>query len=403
MLRSLVSGVTHGSNTEIAGRILLANSGHINQQRGRRRTLTPVPWLPPIEEHMPKSSFQISEVTKNLLETVIERETLSSAALTQQNSLQTTVSLTDIPDSSRRVGLVVRKIGMLPQWTTDGNRILCTVLEVNENHVVSVTSPESWYKASVIGKKKAFNRQGPMWRVTVGSGNDDPTKYTHAYRKQFIKASVPVKEKLGCFLVTEDALPSPGQPLDARHFGVGQYVTATGKTIDWGFQGGMHRWGMRGQPTRRTTKSHRRIGSVGSVGDARIWPGKRMPGHMGYEWRTVSGLEIVRVNIDKQVIYVKGSVPGDIGEALLLKDCLQDEKRLKTGPMPTWAPTLDTIEEESDSTQHEEVVPKSLLFNETFSPKIFRFTSPSIIFTDADAKKAAGRDKTKAKIAKVKK
>lgn len=58
------------------------------------------------------------------------------------------------------------------------------------------------------------------------------------------------------------------------------------------FQGGMHRWGMRGQPTRRTTKSHRRIGSVGSVGDARIWPGKRMPGHMGYEWRTVSGLEV---------------------------------------------------------------------------------------------------------------
>lgn len=43
-------------------------------------------------------------------------------------------------------------------------------------------------------------------------------------------------EKLGCFLVTEDALPSAGQPLDARHFGVGQYVIATGKTIDWGFQ-----------------------------------------------------------------------------------------------------------------------------------------------------------------------
>uniref|UniRef100_A0A8R1ET86 Large ribosomal subunit protein uL3m n=1 Tax=Caenorhabditis japonica TaxID=281687 RepID=A0A8R1ET86_CAEJA len=163
----------------------------------------------------------------------------------------------------------------------------------------------------------------------------------------------------------------------------------------------MHRWGMRGQPTRRTTKSHRRIGSVGSVGDARIWPGKRMPGHMGYEWRTVSGLEIVRINIDKQVIFVKGSVPGDVGEMLLLKDCLQSEKRLKTGPVPTWAPSLETINEETED--QEEDVAKKLGGNEQFMDNIFRFTSPSITFTDADAKKSAGRDKTKAKIAKVKK
>lgn len=403
MLRSLVSSVTTGPTPEWAGRILLATSGQVSQQRGRRRTLTPVPWLPPVREHVPKSSFDISRETKNLLEAVIEKETLATSNFALKNSQEACVSITDIPKSSRRVGLVVRKIGMLPQWTNEGNRILCTVLEVNENHVVSVTSPDSWYKSSAVGKRKAFNRHGPMWRVTVGAGNDDPTKYTLAYRRQFVRAGIPIKEKLGCFLVTEDALPSAGQHLDARHFGVGQYVTATGKTIDWGFQGGMHRWGMRGQPTRRTTKSHRRIGSVGSVGDARIWPGKRMPGHMGYEWRTVSGLEIVRINMDKQVIYVKGSVPGDIGETLLLKDCLQDEKRIKSGPMPTWAPSLETIEEEPETQAEDASVHKNLLFNEKFSPKLFRFTSPSIVFTDADAKKATGRDKTKAKIAKVKK
>lgn len=403
MLRSLVSSVTIGPTHEWAGRILLANSGLISQQRGRRRTLTPVPWLPPVKEHVPKSSFDLSQKTKSLLEDVIKKETLATSSLAHQNSHETNVSIVDIPRSSRRVGLVVRKIGMLPQWTNEGHRILCTVLEVYENHVVSVTSPDSWYKSSAVGKRKAFNRNGPMWRVTVGAGNEDPTKYTLAYRRQFSKAVVPIKEKLGCFLVTEDALPHAGQPLDARHFAVGQYITATGKTIDWGFQGGMHRWGMRGQPTRRTTKSHRRIGSVGSVGDARIWPGKRMPGHMGYEWRTVSGLEIVRINNDKQVIYVKGSVPGDIGETLLIKDCLQEEKRLKSGPVPTWTPSLETIQEESELSSEEGVVPKNLLFDETFSSKLFRFTSPSIVFTDADAKRATGRDKTKAKIAKVKK
>ncbi|VDM73092.1 unnamed protein product, partial [Strongylus vulgaris] len=235
---------------------------------------------------------------------------------------------------------------MLPQWTVEGERILCTLLEVCEvsifdvifsisknkhdeghyiehylpfiyflvgklhfdefifsskcnsirctvfqNHVISVVSPEEWYRKSIVGKRKAFNREGPLWKVTVGAVNGDSDRFTRAYRNQFTRACVPVKKHLGSFLVSEEALPSVGTSLDVRHFNVGQYVTATGKTIDWGFQGGMHRWGMRGQPARNTTKSHRRIGSIGSTGDARVWPGKRMPGHMGYEWVTVSGLE----------------------------------------------------------------------------------------------------------------
>ncbi|CAI5445443.1 unnamed protein product [Caenorhabditis angaria] len=401
MLRSLVTGISSSPAPEwAANRLLVATCISNTQQRGRRRTLTPVPWLPPINEPAHSNSVPLNDTTKKLLEKVIEREgTRFGEELDNSKA-----AITDIGESTRRVGLVVRKIGMLPQWTTNGTRILCTVLEVVENNVVSVTSPEDWYKMSAIGKRKAFNRNGPMWKVTVGSINDDPTKYSVGYRRQFNRAGIPIKQKLGCFLVTEDALPQTGQSLDARHFVVGQYITATGKTIDWGFQGGMHRWGMRGQPTRRTTKSHRRIGSVGSVGDARIWPGKRMPGHMGYEWVTVSGLEVIRINNDKQVIYVKGSVPGDIGETILLKDCVQEEKKLKKGPLPTWIPSLETISEESEEEAAAEgTIPKELLHNETFSPKIFRFTSPSIVFTDADAKRAAGRDKTKAKIAKVKK
>lgn len=76
--------------------------------------------------------------------------------------------------------------------------------------------------------------------------------------------------------------------------------------------------------------------------------------------------------------------------------------KFQSGPFPTWTPSLETIPEEPEETP-EGAIPKELLFNERFSPKLFRFTSPSIVFTDADAKKTAGRDKTKAKIAKVKK
>ncbi|CAJ0598742.1 unnamed protein product [Cylicocyclus nassatus] len=364
------------------------------QSRGRRRTLTPSPWLPPVAERSHEDF--LDDANRTLLCEVVAAEKRAAMSLAATSTQQCEAALAEIEPPVRRVGLLVRKIGMLPQWTVDGDRILCTLLEVRENHVVSVISPEEWYRRSIVGKRKAFNREGPLWKVTVGAINGNYDRFTHAYRKQFERACVPVKKHLGSFLVSEEALPTVGTSLDARHFTVGQYVTATGKTIDWGFQGGMHRWGMRGQPARNTTKSHRRIGAIGSTGDARVWPGKRMPGHMGYEWVTVSGLEVVRMNIDKQVIYVKGSVPGDIGEILLLKDCLQPEKKLKTGCLPTWTPS---VEEGSDTEKSADV----LRDKELLSPKLFNFSSPTIMFSDEDAKKALGRDKTKAKIAKVKK
>ena len=166
--------------------------------RSREKTLrrrASLSWLEIIDKTS-ESLFTLSlRCSRNLLDDVIKKETLAASALARNDSQETNVAIIDIPHSSRRVGLVVRKIGMLPQWTNDGNRILCTVLEVDENHVVSVTSPDSWYKASAVGKRKAFNRHGPMWRVTVGAGNDDPTKYTLAYRRQFARAGVPTKGK----------------------------------------------------------------------------------------------------------------------------------------------------------------------------------------------------------------
>ncbi|EYC20399.1 hypothetical protein Y032_0022g604 [Ancylostoma ceylanicum] len=373
-------------------------SASVFQFRGRRRTLTPSPWLPPVAEKS-HDDF-LDDGNRALLRELVAAERSAAMSLATASSHEAEAKVADIEPTTRRVGLLVRKIGMLPQWTVDGERILCTLLEVCENHVVSTVSPDDWYRKSIVGKRKAFNRDGPMWKVTVGAVNGDPDKFTHVYRNQFARACVPVKKYLGSFLVSEEALPTVGTSLDVRHFTVGQYVTATGKSIDWGFQGGMHRWGMRGQPARNTTKSHRRIGSIGSVGDARVWPGKRMPGHMGYEWVTVSGLEVVRMNIDKQVIYIKGSVPGDVGTMLLLKDCIQKEKKIKKGPVPTWLPSLEKVEEESETKDDQQNVSRD---NEILSPKLFNFSSPTIMFSDDDAKKTLGRDKTKAKIAKVKK
>uniref|UniRef100_A0A7E4ZXP4 Large ribosomal subunit protein uL3m n=2 Tax=Panagrellus redivivus TaxID=6233 RepID=A0A7E4ZXP4_PANRE len=305
-------------------------------------------------------------------------------------------------ENSRRVGLVGIKLGMMPQWEAKtGKRVLCTLIHVPDNQIVQVLDPETWYRDSIVGKRKAYGRYGPHHRVTVGAQNIDPVFLDPKWQVYFKKHGVPAKEHIGSFLVSSDAVLPEGFRLDARHFNVGQFVNVSGRTIDWGFQGGMHRWGMRGLPDRRTTKAHRRIGSIGSCGDARVWPGKRMPGHMGYEWRQVSGLEVVRINPLESVIYVKGSVPGDAQEKLLINDCLHEDKRVKNPPFPTY---LETIPEEDEEAESKQVVNAANLTSaDIYHEKIFRFDSPSIVFTAADEKQSAARDKMRAKIAKVKK
>ncbi|CEF66253.1 39S ribosomal protein L3, mitochondrial [Strongyloides ratti] len=364
----------------------------VSQIRGRRRTLTPPPWVPPKYEKVTElldseNEFLLKEISEMEKSGSFVRSSVSLPIINNENVKK------EWTPNSKRVGLLGTKIGMFPQWLNDGTRVLCTLLHIQDNHVISTVSPDEWFTNSIVGKRKAFGRFGPMWKVTVGAINANPRKFTSQYRRMFDSLSIPCKLKLGSFLVTEDAIVSPGTKLDVRHFNVGQYVAVTGKTIDWGFQGGMHRWGMRGQPARGTTKSHRRIGAVGSVGDARIWPGKRMPGHMGYEWRTASGLIVLRMNPDEQVMYIKGCVPGEIGDVLLIKDCLQPKKISSNVPFPTFNEV--TIKDDK-----EDLIPGQ---NDLYYENVFKMNQPSIIFTSEHETKTAVKDRTKAKIAKVKK
>lgn len=87
--------------------------------------------------------------------------------------------------------------------------------------------------------------------MTVGAKNIEPYYLGSTSLGIFKKFGIQPKEHLGSFLTTEDALVQPGTNLDVRHFNVGQYVSVSAKTIDWGFQGAMHRWGFRGLPAIR--------------------------------------------------------------------------------------------------------------------------------------------------------
>ena len=120
---------------------------------------------------------------------------------------------------------------------------------------------------------------------------------------------------------------------------------------------------------------------------------------MGYEWRMSPGLEVLRINPLKQVIYVKGSVPGEHGETLLIKDNMSGKKTTTINPVfPTYTLTEDDVRP-----NYGEVSIADVTKHDLYAPNVFRFNSPSIIFTEQDETQSAIRDKSRAKTAKVKK
>ncbi|KRX15627.1 putative electron transfer flavoprotein subunit alpha, mitochondrial [Trichinella nelsoni] len=333
--------------------------------RGTRRTTKSPPWW--IKKEAGYVVDNITEANQKFLRDI--SLDIYSEKLKERKSSNSTFERGVWETGSVRTGLVCRKIGVIPQYFKHGTRVLCTLLEAKEkvldNHVISYTDPEKWYKYSKIGKKEGLKMLG---RLTVGVQSDDPQKFTAAYRGIFEKAGVLPKQKLAAFAITPNAQIQPGTRLYANHFTVGQYVDVWGHTIDYGFQGVMVRWGFKGMPaTHGVTKTHRRPGSIGTAGQACVKPGKKMPGHMGSEWRALRGIQILRINTAEQVLYVKGpNVPGPVGTLIYVKDSGVMEKR--NPPFPTFYP------EECDP-----------LPEEQFHDNLFQYTEPSIEYPEEKA------------------
>ncbi|XP_076469862.1 large ribosomal subunit protein uL3m-like [Babylonia areolata] len=239
---------------------------------------------------------------------------------------------------TRRCGVIAVKIGVIPQWTKEGKRIMVTLLQVLDNHVIRYTPPEEFEKTS---------SWQPWWgkkfgSMVVGSMSTDPRMFSKAYVNLFTEAGVPPKKVLTRFLVTPDAAIQPGTPLSVMHYRVGDYVDVQAKTIDHGFQGVVKRWGMKGMPASHgVTKAHRKMGSTGGGGDkSAIWKGKKMPGHMGDRWTKLKGLKIWRINTRYNVLYVQGpNIPGNTHGIVRVYDTILPTCRPSAEdhpPFPTW-------------------------------------------------------------------
>lgn len=249
------------------------------------------------------------------------------------------------PSRVARFGAIARKVGMLPFWDAFGKYICVTVLHIDNNHVIQVRKlPEN------ASDDKGLSR----WSVQVGAGFMRPYQAKKPHRYHCAYAGTDVKQKLVEFRVgpASAADVKPGLPVTARHFVPGQYVDVTGTSIGKGFQGAMKRHGFAGQPASHgVSKTHRALGSTGQCQDpGRVFKGKKMAGHMGCERVTVQSLLVQRIDVQRNLLYVTGHVPGHAGNWVLVRDAVRKSgstwwDRLPAAPpFPTYIPyDTDTI------------------------------------------------------------
>ena len=209
------------------------------------------------------------------------------------------------------LGLVGRKIGMTRVFTEDGSSLPVTVLDVSNNRVTQIKSAGTdGYTA-----------------VQVAYGERRPGRVTKAAAGHFAKAGVEAGSVLKEFTVGADQLAGfqAGSQIGVDLFQVGQKVDVTGVTIGKGYAGTIKRYHFSsGRATHGNSKSHNVPGSIGMAQDpGRVFPGKRMTGHLGDVQRTVQNLEIVRIDAERQLLLVLGAVPGAKGGDVIVRPAVK--------------------------------------------------------------------------------
>ncbi|MBM69666.1 MAG: 50S ribosomal protein L3 [Haliea sp.] len=208
------------------------------------------------------------------------------------------------------IGLVGRKSGMTRVFTEDGASIPVTVVEVTPNRVTQIKELDSdGYRA-----------------IQVTAGSRKASKVSKSAAGHFAKAGVEAGTGLWEFRLADGVeAPAVGSELTVAHFAAGQKVDVAGKSKGKGFQGVIKRWNFSMQDaTHGNSLSHRAPGSIGQCQTpGRVFKGKKMSGHMGAETVTTQGLEIVRVDAERNLLLIKGAVPGAPGGDVIVRPAVK--------------------------------------------------------------------------------
>jgi len=208
------------------------------------------------------------------------------------------------------IGIVGRKCGMTRVFTEDGASIPVTVVEATPNQITQIKSAETdGYSA-----------------IQVTTGSRKASRVTKSQAGHFAKAGVEAGRGQWEFRSEgSDEAFEVGGALTVERFEQGQKVDVTGTSKGKGFQGGVKRWNFTMQDaTHGNSISHRAPGSIGqNQTPGRVFKGKKMAGHMGAEQVTTQNLEIVRVDAERNLLLIKGAVPGAPGGDVVVRPAVK--------------------------------------------------------------------------------
>ena len=205
-------------------------------------------------------------------------------------------------------GLIGKKIGMTQIFNEEGKVIPVTVIEAGPCVVSQVKTEET----------DGYNS------IQLGFGAIKESKVNKPERGHFTKANIAPARYLREFRVDSIEDVKVGDELKADIFMAGDKIDIQGTSKGKGFQGVIKRHGQHRGPMGHGSMYHRRPGSMGSTSTpGRVFKGKRLPGHMGVETVTIQNLEVIRIDLDKNIILVKGSVPGAKGSILKIKSSVK--------------------------------------------------------------------------------
>ena len=208
-----------------------------------------------------------------------------------------------------RSGIIAKKLGMTRLFMDDGKQIPVTVLQLDGLQVVSQrTADKHGYSA-----------------VQLGTGTIKAKRVSQAMRGHFAVAQVEPKRKVAEFRVAPENLIEVGAEITAEHYAAGQFVDVSGTSIGKGFAGAMRRHNFKGlRASHGVSVSHRSHGSTGQCqGPGKVFKGKKMAGHMGAAKVTTQNLQVVKTDLDRGLIMIKGAVPGSKGGWVTVKDAVK--------------------------------------------------------------------------------
>lgn len=208
-------------------------------------------------------------------------------------------------------GILGKKVGMTQIFNEDRVLVPVTVLEV---------------EPMVVVQKKTVENDG-YDAVQFGTGYVKEKHVIKPLKGHFAKANVTARKHLKEFRVEDVAAYEVGQEIKADIFEIGSTVDVTGMSKGKGFQGVIKRHGQSRGPMAHGSRYHRRPGSMGNASDAaRVFKGKNLPGHMGHVQVTVQNLEVVRVDVENNMLLLKGAVPGPKGGMITIKESVKVSK-----------------------------------------------------------------------------